>query len=333
MIIPATATSIQKAKKLLEAGHVVAFPTETVYGLGANAFDQAAVAKIFTIKSRPAINPLIVHINDAAKLATVARIDRGSLCERRVNRLISLWPGPLSLVLPKQTIIPDNVTAGLNTVAVRIPAHPIALDLLSVIDFPLAAPSANLSSEVSPTSADHVWQSLGDRVELIIDGGSCLVGLESTVLAITDEVPIILRPGAITREQLEETLREKVDMFKTAAAENANKKIIHSSPGLLFKHYAPKTPISIRDTVSREDLPEKVGLISFKPIPTDKTISYERVIYLSEDENLDEIAKNLFATIRELDLLNLDLILIDVCREDGLGIAIMDRIRRACGLT
>ncbi len=334
MIIPATATSIQKAKKLLEAGHVVAFPTETVYGLGANAFDQAAVAKIFAIKSRPAINPLIVHIKDATRLTTVARIDEGSLCERRVNRLISLWPGPLSLVLPKQSTIPDNVTAGLNTVAVRIPAHPIALNLLSVIDFPLAAPSANLSSEVSPTSADHVWQSLGDRVELIIDGGSCLVGLESTVLAITNEVPTILRPGAITREQLEDALGEKVGILKTgAAAELCDKEIIHSSPGLLFKHYAPKTPITIRNTVSMEDLPEKVGLISFKPMPTDKTIPYERAIYLSEDENLDEIAKNLFATIRELDLLNLDLILIDVCREDGLGIAIMDRIRRACGLT
>lgn len=330
MIVPATDSNFLKARELLEAGQVVAFPTETVYGLGANAFDQSAVAKIFAAKNRPYLNPLIVHIGNASEVEKVALIERGSLCQKRLNRLSALWPGPLSLVLPKQPCIPDNVTAGLTTVAVRVPNHPIAQKLLKLISFPLAAPSANTSTEVSPTCAKHVLQSLGERVSLIIDGGDCAVGLESTVLSITGPTPTLLRPGAITREEIENILQEhvhgteKVELHTPGAAP--------PSPGLLFKHYAPKTPIAIIDPTNSNKISGKIGLISFKALSNDKKTEYTETILLSKDENLEEIAKKLFAAIRELDQHKLDLILIDTCQETGLGTAIMDRIRRACGV-
>jgi L-threonylcarbamoyladenylate synthase len=331
MIVAATAKNILAAANLLRQGRLVAFPTETVYGLGANAFEQTAVAKIFEAKNRPAINPLIVHISNIDELTRVTSIPTGSLCAQRVGRLSSFWPGPLSLVLPKHPQIPGNVTANLDTVAVRIPSHPIALSLLKEAGVPVAAPSANQSTKVSPTCAQHVEQDLGSTVDLIIDGGNCLVGIESTVLAVHQEYPVILRPGAITQKQLEERLKERVYFYQDFKSTSDNQVTTPSSPGLLFRHYAPMTKLVLKNMIVPEQLRGEIGLISFKPTTSTPYGSYSKVICLSKVGSLQEVAQGLFAAIHKLDQLDLDLIVVDVCEEEGLGVAIMDRLKKACG--
>ena len=331
MIVAATPENIRQAAELLKSGQAVVFPTETVYGLGANAFNQAAVDQIFEIKKRPVINPLIVHIRTAEQVFDVAAIKAGSLCQKRVELLLPLWPGPLSLVLPKKTVIAANVTANLDTVAIRVPAHPVALALLNELDFPLAAPSANISSEVSPTSAEHVWQSLGERVPLILDGGECQVGLESTVLALHGEKPVLLRPGCVTREELEEILNERIEGFKIDHGDIVSSAAV-PSPGLLQKHYTPKTRIILRGSLNPTLYPKRVGLICFQDISLNSDgFEYTKVLQLSQRGDLEEIARRLFAAIHQLDQMALDLIVVDVCPEQGIGAAIMDRLKRACG--
>ena len=225
--------TITIAAERLRAGDIVAFPTETVYGLGANALDEKAVAKVFAAKNRPSFDPLIVHVaNTEAVSKYVKAID-----ERTQQLMGKFWPGPLTLVFPKHAVIPDIVTAGMETVAIRMPSHPIALSLLQTVDFPIAAPSANPFGYVSPTTATHVQDTLGDVIDLIVDGGPCAVGVESTVCALTEEQAILLRPGGITLEQIESA----IGPVKIGEPTQADKR----SPGTLLSHYAPRAPVQL----------------------------------------------------------------------------------------
>jgi L-threonylcarbamoyladenylate synthase len=316
---------IKEAAKLLKDGQLVAFPTETVYGLGANALSDEAVKKIYATKGRPANNPLIIHTYSGEKAASWANLSDSKIAER-FNKAASLWPGPLSLVVPSAQEISKAASAGQNTIALRVPKHDVALAILKECDLPIAAPSANQSFYVSPTMAEHVEKSIGEKIPLIIDGGSCEIGLESTVLDLTSSKPTILRPGAISAEQLSHVLKEDVVTNKISI-EELNSGVL--SPGLLAKHYSPHT--KLRWLRSVKELPNlrKVGIIRFSPESEIRGLIPEIVVTLSQTGDLNEIASKLYDAIRELDDLNLDLILIDSCSEDGLGRAIMDRISRA----
>src|SRR6185369_15840393 len=222
---------LRRAGELLRAGRLVAFPTETVYGLGANALDAEAVDRIFAAKGRPATSPLIVHVN-SVEMAQSLVLEWPEAADKLAARF---WPGPLTLVLRKQAVIPDRVTAGLDSVGLRMPAHPVALALIREAGIPLAAPSANRFTQLSPTTAAHVRTALGDAVDLILDGGPCTVGIESTVLALTGGMPQLLRPGMVTQAQIEEVIGPVVILTSTS-------KGVHTSPGLHPQHYQPKTP-------------------------------------------------------------------------------------------
>lgn len=226
-------SELTKAAALLRSGGLVAFPTETVYGLGANALDPAAVARIYAAKGRPSTSPLIVHVADEAMARTVAA-EWPEAAARLAERF---WPGPLTLVLTKRSGVPDAVTAGLGTVGVRQPAHPVALELIRLAGVPVAAPSANPFMGLSPTTAEHVRAGLGDAVDFIVDGGSCPVGIESTVLSLVGGRPVLLRPGMVSRAMIEEVIGP-VALGGEAAADEA-----HASPGMHARHYSPRTPL------------------------------------------------------------------------------------------
>ncbi|GEO82506.1 L-threonylcarbamoyladenylate synthase [Pararhodospirillum oryzae] len=300
---------IVAAARILAGGGLVAFPTETVYGLGANARDDKAVARIFEAKGRPRFNPLIVHLPDAGAVAACAVLDA------RARRLAeAFWPGPLTMVLPRR---PDSglgllVSAGLDTVGVRVPAHPLARALLRAAALPVAAPSANLSGTVSPTTAAHVREGLGSRVDWILEGGPCQVGLESTIVDLTTAQPVLLRPGAITREALAQALGEPV-LHADAGDENAPR-----SPGRLLRHYAPTTPVRLNATEAR---PGEV-LLGFGPVDG-------ATLNLSPAGDLVEAAANLFAMLRALDHEGARGIAVSPVPAHGLGEALNDRLRRA----
>jgi len=308
-------SSIEDAVALLRIGNVVAFPTETVYGLGAIAYNERAVARIFEIKDRPRFDPLIVHTENA-QLAF-------DLCERTppmATRLANaFWPGPLTLVLPKHSSIPDIVTAGLPSVAVRVPAHPIAQRLLAAIAAPLAAPSANRFGRISPTSAAHVRNDLGTDVPLVLDGGSCTLGIESTILSLFDERPRLLRYGSISLEDIRAVIGE-VDLSVNAFARP-------ESPGQMPSHYAPITRLEpLRDHLRPGDS-ERVGLLAIGPT---SATGYSAIEVLSPTNDLKEAACNLFAALRRLDERKLDRIVCEFAPPHGLGNAINDRLWRGC---
>ncbi len=309
--------AIHDAAEIIKKGGVVAFPTETVYGLGADALNPMAVARIFEIKNRPFFDPLIVHIADLNEMSRLAA-DIPPNGERLVKRC---WPGPLTIVVFKKEEVPDLVTAGLPTVAIRMPKHPMALRLIKEAGCPIAAPSANLFGYVSPTTADHVREQLGNRVDLILDGGPCEIGVESTILSFSEEKPRLLRPGGLTLEEIESVIG-KVEMGSVQEEQP-------SSPGRLPKHYAPRTPIMIdewkNDIEAYRD--KKIGLLAFQEASV--SFPFRHVEVLSPAGDLREAAANLFAAIRRLDALTLDLILAESVPETGLGRAIMDRLRRA----
>ena len=299
--------TIRRAAELIRTGGVVAFPTETVYGLGADALNPLAVARIFEIKNRPYFDPLIVHIADARDLSKLTTSLPGP-AEKLIRRF---WPGPLTVVLPKKDVVPELVTAGLVTVAVRMPKHPIALQLIRETETFLAAPSANPFGYVSPTTAGHVRDQLGDRVDLILDGGACEVGLESTIVSFSEVPPTLLRPGGLTLEEIESVIGKiRVDRKEGEAP---------ASPGRLPRHYAPRTPIRVEDwkkTVDR--YPQKrLGLLSLHGVSDPGP--FQCVEVLSSRGDLREAAANLFAAIRRLDERGLDLILADPPPEAGLG--------------
>ncbi len=309
--------AIRQAAEIIRRGGVVAFPTETVYGLGADAFHSLAVARIFEIKDRPSFDPLIAHIaalDELSKLVTNVPIP----AERLIRRF---WPGPLTLVLSKREEVPDIVTAGLPTVAVRMPKHPVALQLIKEAGSPIAAPSANPFGYVSPTRAEHVRSQLGDRVDLTLDGGPCEVGVESTIVSFLEEIPRLLRPGGLQLEEIESVIG-KVNA-------RSNEQETPFSPGQLPRHYAPRTPIIIEEWKKNISAYEgkKIGALLFRE--ADPSFSFQTIEVLSPSGDLREAAANLFASIRRLDALGLDLILAETVPEAGLGRAIMDRLRRA----
>ena len=311
---------ILKAAEIIKRGGIVAFPTETVYGLGADAFNPLAVARIFEVKRRPYFDPLIVHVASPADVKKLVK-EIPSNVKEIIKRF---WPGPLTVVLLKKEDIPDIVTAGLSTVAIRMPSHPMALSLIEESQCPIAAPSANPFGYLSPTTAEHVRDQLGDQVDLILDGGPCPIGVESTIISFLEERPRLLRPGGVSLEEIESIIG-KVEI---SPIEDDRP----SAPGMLPKHYAPRTPIVLNwnDKNLKIDKNKKIGLLAFQE--TKNHLKFHSVEVLSKKGDIHEAAANLFAAIRRLDELNLDLILAETIPEVGLGRAIMDRLRRASGI-
>jgi L-threonylcarbamoyladenylate synthase len=306
--------AIARAATLLRRGGLVAFPTETVYGLGASAFDARAVARVFAAKARPSFDPLIVHVSDASELPRVAVAD-----DPRVARLAApFWPGPLTLVLPRRPEVPDIVTSGLDTVGVRVPSHPAARALLRAAG-PLAAPSANPFGYVSPTTAAHVAERLGDAVDLVLDGGPCPVGVESTILSLVTEPASLLRPGGVPREDLEAVLGHAL-----ALAASGERPL---APGQLDAHYATHTPLRVLDGPAAT-VPPGAGRLGLLALGPSAARGYAAVEVLSPDGSLATAAARLFAALRRLDALSLDAIDAEPCPAEGLGLAILDRLRR-----
>ncbi len=310
-LLPADPENVARAAEVLRGGGVVAFPTETVYGLGAVALNPAAVARIFEIKRRPHFDPLIVHVLDHRMLGfVVSHVSLGA--EALIDRF---WPGPLTLVLPKAALVPRLVTAGLGTVAVRMPSHPIARSLLEAVGAPVAAPSANPFGTLSPTRAEHVAAGLGERVDLILDGGATEHGLESTIVALEPQ-PALLRPGAIPAEAIEDVTGPLVRVSGGSVR----------APGQLAQHYAPRTPLRVIDPA---EVPSKqrrrAGALSLR----EPFEGYAAVRTLSRTGDLRVAAARFFETLHELDALELERIDAQPLCESGLGLAIMDRLRRA----
>ncbi|MDH4080985.1 MAG: L-threonylcarbamoyladenylate synthase [Nitrospira sp.] len=310
--------SIRLAGSIIRTGGLVAFPTETVYGLGCDAMNPVAAAKVFEAKQRPQFDPLIVHIADRSQLDAVVT-SQPPLAQKLMD---AFWPGPLTIILPKQSVIPDLVTAGLPTVAVRMPSHPVAQALIREAGTPIAAPSANPFGYVSPTTAQHVSDGLGSKVDLILDGGPCSVGVESTVVSLIDTQPELLRPGNITLEQLTAI----IGPVRCGASDHDQP----IAPGQLTRHYATLTPLTMLTSAGTQAVPtsdERAGLllISQSNVNADRFTAVE---VLSPNGDLREAARNLFAALRRLDALHLDRIYAEPCKEVGLGMAIMDRLRR-----
>jgi L-threonylcarbamoyladenylate synthase len=322
--------SIAEAAAALRDGEPVAFPTETVYGLGADALDARAVARVFEAKERPRFDPLIVHVADAAEIARYA-IDDDAADPRVATLAARFWPGPLTVVLRKRDVIPGIVTAGLPTVALRVPAHPVALALIRAAGLPVAAPSANRFGRVSPTRADHVVRQLGGRVRLVLDGGPCRVGLESTVLLLAAGDAVLLRPGGLPVESIEGAIgpvRRLADDGATSVA---------LSPGRLSSHYAPGAALAIVDPWPGPALVaaggERVGLLAADAAGRAAAESaggpFAAVEVLSDRGDATEAAAGLFDALHRLDAAGVDRIVAQPVAEGGLGRAIMDRLRRA----
>ena len=307
---------IHRAAEIIKKGGIVAFPTETVYGLGADAFNPLAVARVFEVKKRPYFDPLIVHVANPADVKKLVK-ETPSNAKKLIERF---WPGPLTIVLLKEENIPDIVTAGLPTLAIRMPNHPMALILIKESKCPIAAPSANPFGYLSPTTAEHVRDQLGDQVDLILDGGPCPVGVESTIVSFLDKKPMLLRPGGVSLEEIESVIGE----VGTSPSEDRP-----TAPGMLPKHYAPRTPIVLDWSEKSLDLykDKNVGLLVLRE--PGNNLKFRPMEILSKRGDLREAAGNLFAAIRRLDELNLDLIIATPIPEIGLGRAIMDRLRRA----
>jgi L-threonylcarbamoyladenylate synthase len=314
-IVAASDSSIRRAAEILRRGGIVGFPTETVYGLGADALDARACAKVFAAKRRPHFDPLIVHVAGEHSL--------GAVCtgvDDRVRRLAAaFWPGPLTLVLPKLESVPDLVTAGLPTVAVRVPAHPVALALITLADRPVAAPSANPFGYISPTLAAHVEAQIGADLELILDGGPSALGVESTIVDLSTDRAVLLRPGATEIERIEAIIGTLHRPARDAALR---------APGHLPSHYAPRTAVLLLGGRAGPCSDAGVGLLAFG-LPSPRASGYQAVEVLSASKDLHEAAANLFACLHRLDAAGLSAIHVEPVPEQGLGVAIADRLRRA----
>jgi L-threonylcarbamoyladenylate synthase len=311
---------LDRAAVLLRNGGIVAFPTETVYGLGASVFNEKAVARVFEVKGRPRFDPLIVHVSSPDQMSLLARaVPSGA------QALIDqFWPGPLTLVLPKAPAVPELVTAGLPTVAIRMPRHPLALNLIERAGVPIAAPSANPFGHTSPTTARHVLDQMAGKVDMVLDGGDCSVGVESTIVSFATARPVLLRPGGLPVEDIEAIVGPL-----GVVAHDGNPAVV--APGMLPRHYAPRTPVKLIS--SGESWPpnagERVGWLAFQKSPGPP--SQVAVEVLSAEGDLREAAVNLFAALRRLDALGLDVILAQTVPDAGLGRAINDRLLRATG--
>ncbi|WDV46069.1 L-threonylcarbamoyladenylate synthase [Clostridiaceae bacterium M8S5] len=326
-------------EKLIEAGvtirngGLVAFPTETVYGIGANALDEKAVSGIFKAKGRPSDNPLILHIACIQQLKEITT----NITKDAYKAIEEFWPGPLTLILKKSDIVPEITTAGLDTVAIRMPEHNIALEIIKKSGVPIAAPSANISGKPSPTTYDHVKEDLYGKVDVIVNGGDSGIGLESTVLDLTTDIPTILRPGGVTRDDLLEIFpKVNIDPVLIGA------KTIPKSPGQKYKHYSPKAEVYVIEGIL-EDIPKviiklyeeyeaegyKVGIMSTKQ--TEKYYQGKFTINVGNRSNPATIASNLFRVLREFDKRNADIILAESIDKSGIGVAIMNRLSKSAG--
>ena len=325
-ILLPTRENIKRAGKLIRAGELVAFPTETVYGLGADGLDSTACRKIFTAKGRPSDNPLILHFANLSKVETAAKI-----LPAAEKLFAAFCPGPLTIILPKTKFVPDDVTGGLSTVGVRFPDNDIARALIKAADCPIAAPSANLSGRPSPTTPQAVFNDLRGKIEIILDGGACQFGVESTIIDVTSDIPEILRPGAITKEMLEEILGE------VKVAKNSTDK--PRAPGMKYTHYAPKVPLTLIESsdekIFRREIKNLraenkiVGIMASHDLIT--KLDAEKIIPViyGSREDLKSIAANLYESLRSFDNLPAQIILAEGVEDFGLGVAIMNRLRKA----
>ena len=322
LFLEAGETGIRRGAEVIRAGGLVAFPTETVYGLGADALSDRAVARIFEAKERPRGNPLIVHLANAEALESVA----ARVPTRARDVAARFWPGPLTLVLPRAGTVPLITTGGLDTVAVRVPSHPVARALIEISGRPIAAPSANRSGRPSPTRAEHVREDLDGRIELILDGGPTSVGVESTVLDMTAAPPLLLRPGGVTIEALRACLGE-VDVLGGDDDEAAGR-----SPGLRYRHYAPRAQVIVIDAGTGERVVAP-WLEAGRPVAlmAQRFVSLERpgLRVKTMPGDLGAYARDLFAVLRELDSTGVEGIFVEAVTEEGMGLTIMDRLRRA----
>lgn len=332
-VLPADDAALALSAKLLREGQLVAFPTETVYGLGANALDARAVLNIFAAKGRPADNPLIVHIHDRSQLAPLCEVP--PLAEKLMD---AFWPGPLTLIMPRKPAVPDAVTAGLDTVAVRMPSHPVAAALLRACELPIAAPSANRSGKPSPTTAQHVLEDMDGRIPLILDGGASEVGVESSVIDATGEVPVILRPGGITPEMVERVLGDvRVDEHVMSPLAEGD---VVRSPGMKYKHYAPKAKTVIFDGAAErviaaicarydeaEAAGERPAILGFD----EHDFGCRTRISLGSVRRPQDAAARLFGALRELDERGETVALCEAVEATGIGLAVMNRMGRAAG--
>ncbi len=325
-------TSLDGASKIIKAGGIVAFPTETVYGLGANALDENAIQKIFKAKGRPSDNPLIVHVAEVSGLYDLTD-EVANHCHKLIE---AFWPGPLTMIFKKNHKVPTVVTAGLDTVAVRMPQNKVALELIKQSGVPIAAPSANISGKPSPTKAEHVIEDLMGRVDAILVGDDCEVGIESTVIDPLQQPPVLLRPGGISKEQIEAVIGNIV------LDENIqNKEKTPKSPGMKYTHYAPKAPVvvfkgDVNDVINaickakaeKEDQGMKVGILA-----SDETCDFYSgcVISVGSRKEIDSVAKGLFHTLRLFDKEELDIILAESFETHLMGLAVMNRIIKSAG--
>ncbi len=311
-------SDISKAVDHLSKGDVVAIPTETVYGLAGNIFMEDAINKIFDVKQRPRFNPLIVHLNTMDQVHEIVR----EFPEKAQLLAKTFWPGPLTLILPKHSSVPNAVTAGKDTVAIRIPDHPVTIELLKQLPFPIAAPSANPFNRISPTSSSHVEEYFKNDIPMILEGGECNRGIESTIIGFENNEPIIYRLGSLALEEIEKIIGKVSIKNKKESAPNA--------PGMLAKHYAPKTKIILVDDLKESILKyptHKIGVLRFKGEITMPQVS--KLELLSKSGNLNEAASNLYSALHSLDNASLDLIIAERFPNKGLGKTINDRLERA----
>ena len=324
-ILSTTENDIAEAAEIIQQGGLVAFPTETVYGLGADALNAEAVAKVYEAKGRPSDNPMIVHIARASDIGQLTPM----LSEEIVNLIDNFWPGPLTLVLKKKAGVPDRTTGGLDTVAVRMPDSEAALELIRAADCPIAAPSANISGRPSPTRASDVIADMDGRIDAVIEGDDCRVGIESTVLDMTGDAPVILRPGIITAEDIEAVLNKKVTYDKALLRDKQGEDgdIKPKAPGMKYKHYAPKADMVViegqRDKVKAEI--ERLKMLN-------ERLGSKVGVILFEEKAFVEAAHDFFANLRDLDNEEVDLILAGALSDfDGVGFAVMNRMLKSAG--
>ncbi len=331
------ASVMEEAGKILRAGGLVAFPTETVYGLGGDALNPQASEKIYAAKGRPSDNPLIVHIADLQALQVLtSRIpDRARVLADR------FWPGPLTMIMPKSDVVPRQTTGGLDTVAIRMPSDPTAYELIRSSGVYIAAPSANTSGRPSPTLARHVAEDLSGRIDMIIDGGRCDIGLESTIVDLTGDIPVILRPGYITKEMLEEAVG-RVDIDRAVTASRPDPNLRPKAPGMKYRHYAPRGSLTVVQG-SREAVAAKINsLVKEKQargkrcavIASEENMRLyqaERIMDIGSRRHEESIAANLYDILREMDEEDIDFIYSESFTGEGLGFAIMNRLLKAAG--
>ena len=331
--LPVNSLSLERAGALIRDGALVAFPTETVYGLGANALDADAVRSIFEAKGRPGDNPLIVHISALSQLKPLIAAEPSPMARALID---ACWPGPMTLIFPKSDAVPPEVTANLDTVAVRFPAHPAARALIDAARRPIAAPSANRSGRPSPTTADHVWEDMAGRIPLILDGGPCDVGLESTVIDMTGEVPRVLRPGGITPERIREICGAvQVDEAVMRPLREGERP---RSPGMKYRHYAPKGQLTIVKG-GEEDVAGEIRALYDAALAAgrhplilaleDHLSAYGDRCALSLGKDAAGMAHALFDALREADALGADALFSEAVPEEGVGLAVMNRLGRA----